>query len=105
MIYAQNVVKHFGSFRAVGNLNLSVGRGECFGLLGPNGAGKSTFINMLYGTVLRTSGTLKVFGLDPAKNSQQIKQRLGVVTQDNALDDGLSVYENMRLYCSLSEEG
>ncbi len=100
MIQAENVVKNFGSFTAVGGLNLSVRRGECFGLLGPNGAGKSTFINMLYGTVRRTSGDLKVFGLDPSRQSLEIKRRLGVVTQDNALDEALTVYENMQLYCS-----
>ncbi len=81
-------------------MSLHVKKGECFGLLGPNGAGKSTFINMVYGTVARTSGELTVFGYDPKKNSREIKKRLGVVTQDNALDESLTVVENMKIYCA-----
>lgn len=100
MIHARQVIKNFGSFSAVSGLDLSVKKGECFGLLGPNGAGKSTFISMTYGTVQRTSGELKVFGHDPATHSREIKKRLGVVTQDNALDESLTVLENMMIYAS-----
>lgn len=100
MIQAKSLVKSFGDFKAVNGIDLQIKKGECFGLLGPNGAGKSTFINMAYGTVQRTSGELSVFGFDPRNQSREIKQRLGVVTQDNALDDSLSVLENMMLYCS-----
>ncbi len=100
MIKAQKVFKHFGSFCAVNGLDLSVEQGECFGLLGPNGAGKSTFISMTYGTIQRTSGELSVFGYDPATNSRAIKKRMGVVTQDNALDESLTVIENMLIYAS-----
>jgi lipooligosaccharide transport system ATP-binding protein len=98
MIKAKNLVKTFGDFRAVDGIDLEVHQGECFGLLGPNGAGKSTFISMTYGTVLRTSGELSVFGFDPKTHSRDIKKRLGVVTQDNALDESLTVYENMMIY-------
>ncbi len=100
MIIAKSVVKEFGSFKAVDGIDLEIKKGECFGLLGPNGAGKSTFINMAYGCVRRTSGDLKVFGYDPNTHSREIKKRLGVVTQDNALDESLTVLENMMLYCS-----
>lgn len=100
MIIAQNLIKKFGDFTAVNGIDIKVNKGECFGLLGPNGAGKSTFISMTYGTVLRTSGSLSVFGHDPEKNGKEIKKRLGVVTQDNALDESLSVYENMILYAA-----
>ncbi|MCM2282754.1 MAG: ABC transporter ATP-binding protein [Bdellovibrionaceae bacterium] len=98
MIRAQSLVKSFGSFQAVAQLNLEIRPGECFGLLGPNGAGKSTFIGMTYGAVERTSGELTVFGLDPHVQSSAIKKRLGVVTQDNALDESLTVMENMMIY-------
>jgi lipooligosaccharide transport system ATP-binding protein len=98
MIEAHSLCKTFGDFKAVSELDLKVQRGECFGLLGPNGAGKSTFIGMTYGTVLRTSGELKVFGMDPETDSRRIKKRLGVVTQDNALDESLTVLENMLIY-------
>lgn len=100
MIHAKNVVKAFGDFKAVHNLNLNIQKGECFGLLGPNGAGKSTFISMVYGTVMRTSGDLSIFGYDPTSNSREIKKRLGVVTQENALDESLTVYENMMIYAA-----
>lgn len=100
MINATGLVKKFGDFTAVDGIDLEIKRGECFGLLGPNGAGKSTFISMTYGTVQRTSGTLRVFGLDPMNQSREIKKRLGVVTQENALDESLTVMENMLIYGS-----
>lgn len=98
VILSRGVAKRFGSFEALAELDLEVRRGECVGLLGPNGAGKSTFIGCLYGVVLRSAGDLKVFGLDPATQARDIKRRIGVVTQENALDDGLTVLENMRIY-------
>lgn len=98
IIQARGVAKRFGDFAALQGLDLEVRRGECVGLLGPNGAGKSTFIGCLYGSVLRTSGELTVFGFDPARQARHIKERLGVVPQENALDEGLTVIENMRLY-------
>lgn len=100
MITASSLVKKFGDFTAVDGLNLQINQGECFGLLGPNGAGKSTFISMTYGTVQRTSGALTVFGYDPKTNNREIKKRMGVVTQENALDESLTVFENMMIYCS-----
>lgn len=100
MIFASHLKKQFGDFTAVNDISLDIRPGECFGLLGPNGAGKSTFISMTYGTVLRTSGTLKVFGHDPQTHSREIKKRLGVVTQENALDESLTVFENMMIYCA-----
>lgn len=98
MITARSLRKNFGSFCAVDNLSLDIKKGECFGLLGPNGAGKSTFIGMTYGQVERSGGELSVFGFDPQKESRAIKKRLGVVTQENALDESLSVMENMLIY-------
>jgi lipooligosaccharide transport system ATP-binding protein len=98
IIVARGVAKRFGSFEALGGLDLEVREGGCVGLLGPNGAGKSTFIGCLYGAVWRSAGTLSVFGLDPAAQAREIKRRIGVVPQENALDEGLTVVENMRLY-------
>jgi lipooligosaccharide transport system ATP-binding protein len=100
MITGKNLVKSFGDFTAVNGVDFEVRPGECFGLLGPNGAGKSTIINMIYGVVRRTSGDLKVFGLDPSTEAQGIKDKLGVITQENALDESLTVRENMLLYAS-----
>jgi len=100
MVKANSLTKSFGSFVAVNGLSLHIPKGECFGLLGPNGAGKSTFIGMTYGVIRRTGGDLKIFGMDPSVQSREIKKRLGVVTQDNALDESLTVMENMRIYAA-----
>jgi lipooligosaccharide transport system ATP-binding protein len=97
-ILARGVSKKFGEMTALESLDLEVPAGQCVGLLGPNGAGKSTFIGCLYGAVMRTGGELRVFGHDPATHARAIKERLGVVTQENALDEELTVMENMRLY-------
>ncbi len=97
-IRARGVIKKFGDFTALASLDLEVKRGQCIGLLGPNGAGKSTFIGCLYGVVERTGGVLEVFGCDPRHHARRIKERLGVVPQENALDEELTVVENMRLY-------
>jgi lipooligosaccharide transport system ATP-binding protein len=97
-IRARGVTKRFGDIFAIQKLDLDVQVGECVGLLGPNGAGKSTFIGCLYGVIMRSGGDLEVFGYDPAIEPRRIKQRLGVVPQENALDEELTVLENMRLY-------
>jgi lipooligosaccharide transport system ATP-binding protein len=98
IIRARAVTKRFGDFEALQGMDLDVRAGECVGLLGPNGAGKSTFIGCLYGVVERDKGELEIFGYDPAKNPRLIKERLGVVPQENALDEGLTVLENMKIY-------
>ena len=97
-VEAHKVSKRFGDFVALKELSLAVHSGECIGLLGPNGAGKSTFIGCLYGSVDRSGGDLRVFGLDPARAARRIKERIGVVPQENALDEGLTVLENMKIY-------
>ena len=98
VIRARGVTKRFGDSAAIQELDLDVRAGECVGLLGPNGAGKSTFIGCLYGVVLRSGGSLHVFGYDPAIDPRSVKRRLGVVPQENALDEELTVFENMQLY-------
>lgn len=102
MIQARGLRKKFGEFEAVAGVDLDVKPGEVYGLLGPNGAGKSTIISMLYGITARTGGELSVFGLDPAKNARQIKRQLGVVPQVNALDESLTVRENMLIYAAFT---
>ena len=85
------MTKRFGDSVAIQQLDLDVRAGECVGLLGPNGAGKSTFIGCLYGVVLRSGGPFELFGYYPAIDPRRIKRRLGVVTQENALDEELTV--------------
>jgi len=97
-IKIQNLSKKYGEFQAVKNLNLEIYQGECFGLLGPNGAGKSTVITMLYGASPRTSGDIRVLDCDPATEGRKLKKQLGIVTQEDCLDEAMSVYENMQMF-------
>jgi lipooligosaccharide transport system ATP-binding protein len=99
-IVCRSVVKSFGNFKAVKNVDLTIPKGQCFGLLGPNGAGKSTLISLIYGALLRTEGEINVLGFDPQTQAQELRARLGVVTQENHLDMSLTVEENMAMYCT-----
>ncbi len=98
IIQAQNVTKRYADVEALSSFDIEVSTGKCVGLLGPNGAGKTTFIGCLYGVVERSGGDLTVFGMDPQSDAQAIKRRIGVVPQENALDEGLTVLENMLVY-------
>ena len=84
------LVKQFGEYRAVDNLNLTVNRGSFFGFLGPNGAGKSTTIKMLTGLLAPTSGTLRVLGFDITTQPMEVKRRIGVVPEDLNLFERLT---------------
>lgn len=97
-IQARELRKEFGKFCAVDGVSFDLDQGECLGLLGPNGAGKSTLITMVYGASPRTGGDLSVFGQDPSLQSRDIKRAIGVVTQENALDQQMNVIENMHMY-------
>ena len=74
------------SVLALNKLNLEVKRGEIFGLLGPNGAGKTTFINILGGTVMKTSGKVQLWGFDLDTNPRQVRASIGIVPQEVNLD-------------------
>jgi ABC-2 type transport system ATP-binding protein len=84
------LVKQFGDFLAVDNINLQVERGSFFGFLGPNGAGKSTTIKMLTGLLAPTSGQLQVLGFDIAQHPMEVKRRIGVVPEDLNLFERLT---------------
>ena len=98
LIEVQDVSKRFGSLTAVDGVSFRVRAGECFGLLGPNGAGKTTLLRMLYCVSSRTSGELRIFGLDPQRHPAVIKHRIGVVAQTDNLDDELTVAQNLEVY-------
>ena len=87
--------------KAIENLNLEVKQGEIFGLLGPNGAGKSTFINILAGTVLKTSGQINVWGFDIDKNPRQVRASIGIVPQEVNLDPFFSPRKLLELQAGM----
>ena len=93
LVTVKNVSKRFGETIAVSEASFTIEKGECFGLLGPNGAGKSTLIRMLYGATSRSGGAVSVMGLDPEKQGRALRKRIGVVTQEDALDDQMTVAE------------
>ncbi len=100
VVDARDLTKRYGQVEAVRGINFSIRAGECFGFLGVNGAGKTTTMKMIYCRIPRTAGSLDVLGLDAADHAQEIKQRIGVVAQENALDPELTALENLLLYAS-----
>jgi len=86
---------------AINNLNLDVQEGEIFGLLGPNGAGKTTFINILAGTVLKTSGDVNVWGFNLDKNPRQVRASIGIVPQEVNLDPFFTPRKQLEMQAGL----
>jgi len=93
--------KDSNSINAINNLNLDVKEGEIFGLLGPNGAGKTTFINILAGTVIKTSGEVNVWGFNLDKNPRQVRASIGIVPQEIVLDPFFSPRKLLELQAGL----
>lgn len=100
-IDVRNIVKTFGGFTAVNGISFAVEEGEIFGLLGPNGAGKSTLIRMLVTLLQPTSGTALVNGFDVVKQSDGVRQSIGVIPQAMTSDLELSVEENLLIFAKL----
>ncbi|HEY3140613.1 MAG TPA: ABC transporter ATP-binding protein [Acidimicrobiales bacterium] len=98
LVEAKALSKRFGSFVAVDGIDFAVAPGEAFGFLGPNGAGKTSTMRMIACVSPRTDGDLRVLGLDPRDNGPQIRARIGVVPQEDNLDNELSVWENLVIY-------
>lgn len=97
-LFARGLRKSYGSFEAVKGVDFEVHRGECFGFLGPNGAGKTTTMKMIYAAAVPTDGELKVASLDVRSAEREVKRRIGVVPQENNLDEDLKVKENLLVY-------
>ncbi len=97
-IHADNVVKNFGSVRALKGVSLDVEQGTIYGMLGPNGAGKTTLIRLLTAAIKPSSGSLLVLGLNPNKNKRALRSKIGYMPQAPALYDDLSPLENIDFF-------
>ncbi len=97
-LFTRNLSKHFDHFTAVDDVSFSVHRGEIYGLLGPNGAGKTTTIRILLGLLSATSGSGAVLGFDIVKQAEEIRQRVGYVSQKFSLYPDLTAAENFNFY-------
>ena len=98
LITARGLTKRFGDFTAVDEVDFEVREGESFGFLGPNGAGKTSTMRMIGAVSPVTEGSLQVLGLDPMQEGPRLRSRLGVVPQENNLDEELSVFDNLMMY-------
>ena len=101
MIHIENLVKRYGDLVALNHLSLDIHEGEIFGLLGPNGSGKTTAINCLLSLLKYDKGIIEVLGQTMAPDNYQAKQQIGIVLQNVAVFDELTVYENIDYFCGL----
>jgi ABC-2 type transport system ATP-binding protein len=101
VIVVENLVKRYKELIALDHFNLDIKQGEIFGLLGPNGSGKTTTINCILALLNYDKGSIKVFGEDMKPDSYEQKSKIGVVMQNVAVFDELTVYDNIDFFCGL----
>ena len=100
-VEVNHLSRKFKDFSAVDDISFYIPQGEIFGLLGPNGAGKTTTIRMLCGIMLPTSGSLNVLGFDVTQNPNEVKSRIGYMSQKFSLYNDLTPVENITFYASI----
>ena len=105
VIEVNNLRKRYGTYVAIEDVSFEVRRGEIFGLLGRNGAGKTTTVECLQGLRRADGGRVRVLGLDPQRQTQQLRRRIGCQLQEAALPDRLRVWEALDLFASLAQGG
>lgn len=101
VVKIENLVKRYGDLVAVDHFNLEIEEGEIFGLLGPNGSGKSTTINCLLSLLEYDKGTIEIFGEEMKPTSYHLKKNIGIIMQNVAVFEELTVYENIDYFCGL----
>jgi ABC-2 type transport system ATP-binding protein len=98
VVYVDNLTRRFGDFVAVDHISFEVNEGEVVGYLGPNGSGKTTTIRMLLGLLAPSEGQAMVLGFDAYRQSDQVRARVGYMSQKFAIYDDLTVWENLQFY-------
>lgn len=101
VVKIENLVKRYGELIALDHLNLEIKEGEILGLLGPNGSGKTTTINCLLSLLAFDKGSVEIFGKEMTPSSYDIKKDIGIIMQNVAVFDELTVYENIDFFCGL----
>ena len=101
MVRITNLVKRYGNFVALDHLNLEIKEGEIFGLLGPNGSGKTTAINCMLALLKYDKGSIRIMGQDMHPDSYDVKRNIGVVMQNVAVFEQMTVRENIDYFCGL----
>lgn len=101
ILKVSDLVKKYGTLTAVDHLNMEVEEGEIYGLLGPNGSGKTTTIHCILSLLQYEQGTIDIFGRPMAPDAYSIKQDIGLIMQNVAVFDELTVYENIDYFCGL----
>ena len=101
IVHIENLVKRYGELTALNHLNLDIREGEIFGLLGPNGSGKTTAINCMLSLLKYDKGQIEIFGEPMRPDNYQVKKQIGIVLQNVAVFDELTVQENIDYFCGL----
>ena len=101
IVHIENLVKRYGELTALNHLNLDIREGEVFGLLGPNGSGKTTAINCMLSLLKYEKGQIEIFGEPMSPDNYQVKKQIGIVLQNVAVFDELTVQENIDYFCGL----
>lgn len=101
VVECEHVTKSYGDLYAVNEVNLSIEQGEVFGLVGPNGAGKTTLIEMMEGLRSPDHGSINILGLNPAQQTEQLQEKIGVQLQTTSIQPNIKVKEAIKLFASL----
>jgi len=101
IIECGHVTKSYGDIIAVNDVSLSIEEGEIFGLVGPNGAGKTTLIEMIESLRIPDSGSIRVLGLDPVRETDKLQEKMGVQLQTTSIQPNIKVKEAIKLFASL----
>ena len=100
IVECEHVLKRYSDITAVNDVSLSIEQGEIFGLVGPNGAGKTTLIEIIEGLRMPDSGSIKALGLDPTKQGDELKEKIGVLLQTTSIQPDIKVKEALKLFAS-----